>query len=603
VTAFTAFRPPVFVVAMLATALLAAAPLAAQTAAPPGPPPLEAFGQLRLPFAQAEGLDVMLETDLGVIAPELQAIPRDDQALRESGVVMVEEAGPLVQAAGWGHAAPYLYSAVIDALGRLYNSFTIDQMRLSDGTELLPRGRLTRGTLLIRVIGNRDRYKELTRDVSHAGSDGYWNPKNNEVGIFIKASQLDFARGLENPDAPAVRLRTVETLRAFLSRRFIYKVGHELFHAIQPNDNDTYLFPLIAEGTAVLAQDTVLTRETGVVMNRARPAARSPEEAASEVQCSADGYRPFNFYLPLRLKRAYDAVARDPAFSITALLAMNAKAFGDASGEDTLDRYAISYAFVYLLGSFSRNELASYKAVFDELIAKERIRSSRNDADIVDRLFRERLAAYGKRFWANPQAGAKFTAAAQRVTACLKANNSLNALGSAAEAYAYNPASAIGPLYAGDVFNKIEQPLLALEFYLLARQAFSRSRTGDTRTRIETKIADAQERTGDIEGAMTTYAGIVDTPPEDLPLLMLWCKAGSKLEYYQRIQARGIAVRSRHVARANRMLDPFLPAVEADPRYAAAIASNNVRDFQVVVQEKGRAIHESMMRDAETVDP
>src|SRR5262249_21736863 len=160
-----------------------------------------------------------------------------------------------------------------------------------------------------------------------------------------------------------------------------------------------------------------------------------------------------------------------------------------------------------------------------------------------------------------------------------------------------------GPLYAGDVFYKIRQPLLALDFYLLAREAFSKSRTGDTRTRIETRIADAREQIGDVEDAMRTYAAIVDRPPENLSLLLPDLSAGSKLEYYERIQARGIAVRARHVERANLMLDPLRHAVETDPRYAAAIASNNARDLQAFFKEKGRPIHESMMRDAETVGP
>jgi hypothetical protein len=265
--------------------ILATGPLCAETD-PPARTQLETFGPLPLPFDQTHGLQLVLETDLGVIAPELQKIARDDQTLRGAGNLV--DADGLVNQVGWGHAAPYLYSSVIDALGRLYYSLSIDLMRLSDGTELLQRGKLAPGTLRIRVIGSRERYAELARGTSHTGQDGYWNPRTKEVGIFIDATILNLARRLEDPGEAAARFEAVETLRAFMYQRVIYKVGHELFHAIQSaQSNDAYLFPPISEGTAMLAQDNLLTRENMIVLIRGMQAmrtARIPEQKSERVE-------------------------------------------------------------------------------------------------------------------------------------------------------------------------------------------------------------------------------------------------------------------------------------------------------------------------------
>jgi hypothetical protein len=205
--------------------------------------------------------------------------------------------------------------------------------------------------------------------------------------------------------------------------------------------------------------------------------------------------------------------------------------------------------------------------------------------------------------WLSPEADKKFEAATLRVTACQKSWNLPIALGSAAEAYAYKPASPTGPLYAGDVFYNIRQPLLALDFYLLAREAFRKPGAGDYRTRVESRVADAQELTGDVESAIATYAAITGRWPENPEMLIPWLRADMKVNYYKRIQERGIYVRLKHVERADLMLKQFWNLLQADPRYDAAITSGNLDAYHTVVREKGIAVRDIMMRDAETVIP
>jgi hypothetical protein len=573
----------------------------AETVAPASPPQLETFGPLALPLDSTNGLQLILQTDLGVIAPELQKIPRDDPALRAATNLV--DADNLVDQVGWGHAAPYLYSSVIDALGRLFYSLSIDLMRLSDGTALLQRGKLAPGTLRIRVIGSRERYTELSRGVSHTGQDGYWDPRTNEVGIFVDATILNLARRLDDSEQPAARLEAIDTLRSFLYQRIVYKVGHELFHAIQSNQsNDAYLFPLISEGTAMLAQDNLLTRENAIVLIRGMQAMSGGDQGGAAT-CDAEGIRAFNIYRLKRLIRSYDAIMREPDFSVTALLAMDDGEFGAASGRDLLDRYAIAYAFLDILMSLDMDELRPYGAVIKELTASARIDRSRAEASKVDKLFRDRLARTAQQLWNSAEATAKFEAATKRVTACLRAGNLLNALGSAAEAFAYRSASPTGPLYAGDIFYRLRQPLLALDFYLMAREAMSQPGSDDYPIRIQSRVADAQELTGDVDAAIQTYAAITSRPPESPSMLELWVRATLKVEYYGRLQRRGILIRRKHVEQANILLNGFWAALENDPRYATAINANDLRAFETVVREKALSTRAVMMQDAEETRP
>jgi hypothetical protein len=86
-------------------------------------------------------------------------------------------------------------------------------------------------------------------------------------------------------------------------------------------------------------------------------------------------------------------------------------------------------------------------------------------------------------------------------------------------------------------------------------------------------------------------------------MLVPWLRAAMKAEYYRRMQARGLAVRLRHVEQANRILDRFWAALEGDPRYARAISANDLRGYENVVREKGMAVRQDLMRDADTTSP
>jgi tetratricopeptide (TPR) repeat protein len=191
----------------------------------------------------------------------------------------------------------------------------------------------------------------------------------------------------------------------------------------------------------------------------------------------------------------------------------------------------------------------------------------------------------------------------KRETACQKAGNLPNALGSAAEAFAYKPGSPTGPLYAGDIFYQLRQPLLALDFYLMAREAMLKPGAGDYPTRVRSRVADAQELIGDVDEAVKTYAAIISGPPENPSMLELWVRAALKVEYYGHLQRRGIVIRRKHVERANILLNGFWAALENDRRYTAALDANDLHAFETVVREKALSTRAIMMQDAEGAGP
>jgi tetratricopeptide (TPR) repeat protein len=302
------------------------------------------------------------------------------------------------------------------------------------------------------------------------------------------------------------------------------------------------------------------------------------------------------------LKRAADALSREPNFSLSELMGMNDASFYFGTSQEVLDRYALSYAALEFAQRLSPEQLPPFKRILVELVAKSKIEASRSDAEVLDRLFRAYLNTIRAEHWRSPDAQTKAQAASRRVTACLQAGNLPNAFGSAAEINAYMPDLPTGPLYAGDIFFHINQPLLALDFYLRARDLFRRF-GGEYRTRIDTRVADAQELTGNVEAAVRIYEAVSSQPPEDPRIQFTWARAGMKAEYYRRIQARGLTVKIRHVERANKILSEFNAALLQDARYTAAANAEDFRTTEVVIRQRGRPFLDQMIADADSVAP
>jgi hypothetical protein len=270
---------------------------------------------------------------------------------------------------------------------------------------------------------------------------------------------------------------------------------------------------------------------------------------------------------------------------------------------DVRRRFARTSSQLDVLLSLDQTEVRSYRTVIPELTSASSIARSRSDADALDKIFRDRLSHLAQQLWLNTKADVQFTKAIQRVTACQQAWNLANALGSAAEAFAYKPQSPTGPLYASDIFYQLRQPLLALDFYLMARELVSRPGAGDYANRVQSRVADANELVRNVDDAIAAYSQIISRPLENSALLQTWVRAALKLEYFDHLQQRGILVRAKHVERLNLRLNGLGEALLADPRYAAAAAANDLTTFQAVVREEALATRAVLMRDVSQALP
>jgi hypothetical protein len=536
---------------------------------------LATFGPYLLPIL--EDVHVVIDTDLGVLAPEFQQLDRKDTLLL---AYMSTGCGPcglvfrdVVHKAGWGHAAPYLYAAVYHSLGRILYGISVDFMRLPDGTPLLPRERIAHDTLRIRVFAGRERYNAAAGDAIHRGASGYWNPQRKEIGIFVDKALFRWA-GYQAKWQRNEATSHVSQLENYVKRLVIRKIGHELFHAVQQHTPaDLYYFPFVAEGTAIYAQENGFDREELFHL--------SPASVKPVAECSLTAVGGRLGYSGLKnLYRAEELVRSDRHVSVTHLLSLDEYEFYDVLPSELEDRYALALGLIFFLNGADSAIVEAWKRITTEILQTGGVRDRSGAASRFDSAYVTWLRKLASRWWGAPDARDRFVKAREHSTACLNARWLGPAYMWARQMAWLQPTSPTGPIYIGDIFFRIMHSFTAFDYYAIADALLSANQKSESQVKVKSRLADALEQLGDIEGALTLYKKLFDQPITEGWEVIILLRSRLKYEYYEETRWAGRWRTEASQVRLNNYVRelaswPYASAVTVDEMLSAIGPSYN----------------------------
>jgi hypothetical protein len=116
------------------------------------------------------------------------------------------------------------------------------------------------------------------------------------------------------------------------------------------------------------------------------------------------------------------------------------------------------------------------------------------------------------------------------VTLCLREGDFISAHTGSLSMAEYNPQNPLGPIFMGDVFWRMQDPYIALEYYTLANSLVVNSGDDTSRVRIDSRLADAFQALGDAELAKRKLRSLSAASPEKLPIDLTIVLFRSKLK-------------------------------------------------------------------------
>jgi tetratricopeptide (TPR) repeat protein len=522
---------------MLLSIMSAAAAAATQAADGPSSVParLVTYGPYTLP-GEFPDLKLIIKTDLGIIAPNLQGYPRDDPQLL-AAIQLGSNAAQIVEQTGWGHIVPYVYAATYHFLGRLFYG-------LSTSTPLLPKTRKNNVTFTLLLISDNQLFRQHASAAGHGIGVGYWDARRREAGISMNKALfrwVGYQTGWKGRH-PAI---DVQMLSRYITRVTIREIGHEVFHAIQTfTDSRFYHFPLMVEATALWAQHNSFDREEMVVLvsHQGEISTSSTGDRGSADACLSNMFSepwPGDLFSMRKLRQAYEATKRTKDFSLVRLLLLDETGFYGVSSKLLADRYSIALSVIYFLRSLGAENKRDWEAVLQEAYKRDAIKSSRKAASRLDAAYLRYMEQLATRWWKADDVMKKYQQALDHQTQCLNGGVLVGARQWAISAGAYMPDSPTPALYLGDVFFRVNEPFTALDYYKLAESSGDPSVFGEYPTRIKSRIGDALEQLGDIQGALSQYEAVLSKKIESPWLIFMIARTQLKYDYYYLTEASG----------------------------------------------------------------
>lgn len=527
------------------------------TVADPGSPEPTAarwqeFGGLVVPLHPAKGLTLRIITDVGVIAPRYQQLPRDNDRWIEhfaSGVPEAKESfRGLVAASGWGHIAPYVYAAAYHALGRIYIGMSSNPV-LADEAPLLPNDPLRPGEIRIKLYSDCAEYAQTAAPARFASSpSAFYSRANRQVAFCLPPDWFESLRSLQNMEYDQPE-RAVAHMEEYVNWLVLQASAHELTHAIQHGTRAAdYGHDLVSEGAAMFLADNVQTRAESVMLWGTLPA-KQPDPASVKACESSIGTLEELGAISARavdqFRMSADYVRSHPGFSLTRLL--DDKEFYRT---DIEAHYAIAYSAVWFASTMSRQLVDSWRRV----IAQPAEVRDPSDVAAIDKSFARYIDEWPHAWWEHPDAVNRALQAARAQTVCLNRSFAFSAHSAALLLNAYQPDSPLGLVYDGDVFYRWQMFFVALGRYT---EASRKLREGDPLgAMVQSRLGDAYEGLGNIEAALTAYRRVsgLSFPPA---YAVMDLSGQLKVRYYESTRAQGTWGTRASFNRANAYVRTF----------------------------------------------
>lgn len=544
-----------FLVALGLISIMAATTVkATQAADAPSAAPTElvTYGPYVLP-GEFSDIQVMFKTDIGVIACEFQDYRRDDSQLL-AALRLGSGAMEVVKQTGWGHIVPYAYAATYHFLGRLFYG-------LSTSTPLLPKTRKTNVSFTLLLISDTELFRQRAAASGHGVGVGYWDSQRREAGIHINKavfSGVGYQSGWKGR-SPAAEIQAFERS---ITRMIIREIGHEIFHAIQTfTDSRLYRFPLMVEATALLAQYNTFEREEGVIFGAHQMQINTlPDRDRESLEgCSANmGFSDVlagDFFSMLKIQQAYEAIKHKEGFSLTSLLLLDEVGFYGVPSTELADRYNIALSVIGFLHGLEAETQKDWEAVLQEAHDRDVIEDSREAATRIDAAYLMWMEQLATRRWKSNDARKQYQDALKHQLQCLKGAALSSSRLWAIAAGGDMPKSPTPALYLGDLFFKVNEPYTALDYYKIVVSLGDPVMFGEYLSRIQSRIGEALEQLGDIQGALSQYESMLSKKPESPWVIITFAQTQLKYEYYRLTEASGRWHTEEHREALNRYMN------------------------------------------------
>ena len=429
-----------------------------------------------------------------------------------------------------GDTRVYFYLAISAALDRIYRNLLLGQggtersasekgylkglqkqfgeglnLSLANLRDLAKVSPIRQKTLRLSIFLRKSEFDRASAKIGLHDTAAFWDPTQSRIGYFFDPTIFRWfkehtGRQAENDEVAARRIRD------YVTRQALGLISHETVHFIQRSEGD-YLRdrPFLAEAAALLVQSNVslreeisrLTHEQGIRGYGSLPESDSP--CLLLMRLSPPAY----FSSLQRLQQGIEAARR--GFPLKRVLEMSDREFYEQAPTELRSQYAVAFAFALFTSSISRSEFT--KALGPLLSTRRRMHNDDNSLTQLGDQFSKWAEVQAEQWWASPSAERVYENARKLTSLCIdREKQFILAYAGSELMYILKPHSPTPFIYSGDVLFNLNVPFVAFDYYKEADAIREEFGLGDeTEVRLDSRLGDAFEIVGDIDGAQRWY--------------------------------------------------------------------------------------------------
>jgi tetratricopeptide (TPR) repeat protein len=494
-------------------------------------------GEANFTLATGAGVEIALTvvTDFNILLPELVHL----DLTRENFIAAVNYSGDDAanttfdtflanQSYSLGDAVPYIVMSFDTAVRRVLNNAIYSDhhiVMLRKSLEAIGVNRIDRNLknvgkakpllgltplpkripVTFKVFSNRLVFDAEVQRVGLHHAEAYYDAQTGQIGLFIDLRLfrwIGYQAGWKDRD---VRYG-VQLTQGYLNRIMIAKISHEIYHLFQAHSKSiVFNNPLINEGSAIVVQSNIAFRDEFNRLTRVYTArGLKPEWPGSGNPHFCDQLLQIrlplgNFGAGVILRGARTLV--EDKQSIVSVLRLRAVELNTLPKERQRDFYDIGALLVYYLWTELIQDRSEIFNSVEALVKSGDLTKLPKDLDARINDFAQAVI---QQFTGQSLSGKAYEIL-NASSYCMSQERFLSAHSGAELAVMFEAARPTAYLYLGDLFWRLGEPLIALEYYSQARQSLRVTSNPIETFRVESRLGDAYEYLGDLESALKHY--------------------------------------------------------------------------------------------------
>lgn len=426
-----------------------------------------------------------------------------------------------------GHAMPYIYLAINEALGRVYlcnfkgvppdidtisKNLDLKYNYEADGTknmqDFISIHEVKNQHLKVEIYSDLKSLRKAQQNLNYVSEGGFWDPKTSRIGIFLNLKTFYWVPTKVNTSQ--VTKEKIVALRNYIFSKIFQTIGHEVLHFFQYASNSkNYKNSFLAEAAANYVQDIIGQMDDLSKVELNSYALNIP--TYDPFVLSKIGMDFMNTKFPLsgpgiaKIKRGIKAITDNPQLNLKNLVFMEEGEFYYRDPKELEKLYNISLAFSLFVADIPRDRFIPY---FDAMLNPDK-ESSKKSLIGLNREFNTWKNNFNTE-WGNlkgEQSSFSFEDIQDHVLYCIVRKEFLAAAVGANKLMGIRPNSVVGWLYTAIIFTNLSDPLSALDYYAKAYDIGKKNgfENSNYEFKIRAGLADCYEAIGDLKEALTLY--------------------------------------------------------------------------------------------------